>query len=289
MSGRASFPLGAIAAAALLSCIALARADVKLVSSIVATNSRGIGGGTVQSITYLKGPWLRREAAGEGRIVDILADKIIILNRDTGERLSLYVGKKVYRVDTLSPVFCGPEWVADMRMLGQSQSPTPANVSFPDTTLEVLGFPTNLVQIEIAPPGLPNRPGTLLRFWMSSDYAQVFGAKYRADLFCGDEGKGGSDREDFAAAWQKQFSLSPEATEAIRAKARGYPLKMEILSGNAGGVKTSTVIEVVSIDHAPLPDSLFMPPADYQPYEGKAEELYELMKNSLEKDAGGKK
>lgn len=259
-------------------------ADLRVESTIIATNSQGIGGGEVESITYLKGAWLRREAAGEGRIASILADKIIILNRLTGERLSLYVDDKVYRVDTLPDVNCGPEWIADMRMLGQSASPIPATVTFPDSSIEVLGHSAQLVQIAIAPTNAPGGSRTLLRFWMTSDYAEVFGADYRKDLFCDDADEGVTNRDDFAAAWGRQFSLSREAVDSIREHVEGYPLKMEILGGQTGGVKTSTVITTVKIDQSDLPDSLFAPPSDYKPYEGKAEELWKSMKQSLQKD-----
>lgn len=218
---------------------------------------------SLSAVTYLHGPWLRREVWGTGALSRIFGKSIQIVNRRTGAALTLYPEEKRYARDSLGPQVCRPEAIVDLRFLGSVQSHAAATVSRPDTNIQVLGARARAVQVNVR-PGSSQREGTRIRIWTTTDYDVLFGPDYAADLFCGPEDSSAAGLGPLALSWQEQFRLT-EADAGLMAKCLvGYPVKVESLYGPDSASFSSTTIQTTQVGLGDLSDSLFLPPPDFR-------------------------
>lgn len=245
----------------LLVCLisATAQADIKVTSRLVNTAAHGVGADTLELVTYVKGSWLRRETHGTGMLAELLGKRVEILNRADGKRITLDTETKTFTVDAVPTTACGDHDLADLRHLGRRQRSAAMQVNFPDTMSAVLGFALTPMQLELPSPGLSEGVGTIIRFWLCTAYEEALGPAYVDDLFCGDT----EAKSDWAGVLHAQFGFSDDVAKSIRNSAAGFPLKLEILSGLAGGLKGTTTIEAVALEHEPLPQTLFAAPEDF--------------------------
>jgi hypothetical protein len=197
-------------------------------------------------------------------LAGMLEDKTTILNRSTGESLTLLAEARQFKLDTLDSVSCGLEEMVDLSWLGVNRGSLTARLSLPDSSMTALGCELRPVEIELSPKGLTYAGHTTLRLWMCSSYETVFGQSFRQDLFCGNAPDDSASLLRMSASWQARLGLSDEDAAEVRNRVRGIPFVMESVSLRDSVVLASTTITMTAISSDPLPDSLFAAPAGYE-------------------------
>jgi hypothetical protein len=236
------------------------QADV-MIASTIATQTANTEN-RIQTVTYLKGPWMRRETAAQGDLADFMGESLEIHNRVTGEWFRVYADLEDYAVDTVARPVCDVAAVLDFRLLGRIKAGNQGHVRVLDERRTMLASETRAVQIEL---DAGNHGGTTIRFWVAGDVEALFGSDQETDLFCAAL----VDREAVTARlqerWQKQFRLSETDAELFAAQMQGYPLLVESFAGPEENSMSTTTITTDSIRTVRLPDSLFRPPAHFDP------------------------
>jgi hypothetical protein len=214
----------------------------------------------IQTVTYLKGPWMRRETAAQGDLADFMGESLEIHNRVTGEWFRVYADLEDYALDTVARPVCDAAAILDFRLLGRIKAGNQAHVRVLDECREILASETRPVQIEL---DAGNHGGSTIRFWVAGDTEALFGSGREMDVSCATL----VDREAVSARlkqrWQKQFRLSDSDAALFAARMRGYPLLVESFAGPEEEPMTTTTITTDSVRTARLPDSLFRPPARF--------------------------
>jgi hypothetical protein len=218
---------------------------------------------SLSAVTYLKGPWLRREVWGTGALSRIFGKSIQIIDRRTGAACTLYPDLKRYTRDSLGPEACRPEAIVDLRFLGSVQAHAAATVSRPDTNIRLLGALARAVQLNVRPVSAA-REGTRIRIWTTTDYDVLFGPDYAADLFCGAEDSSAAALGSLVLSWQEQFRLTQDDAGQMAKGLVGYPVKLESLYGPDSALLSSTTIQTTQVGLGDLSDSLFLPPPDFR-------------------------
>lgn len=218
---------------------------------------------SLSAITYLSGPWMRREVWGKGALSQMFGKTVQIVNRLTGASFTLYPDERCFSRDSLGPQVCAPEAVVDLRFLGSVQSRATVTVSLPDTMLELLGAAARPVQVDVRPRH-PARQGTRIRIWAAADLERLFGPDYATDLLCGGGVSGAAGGTMLSEAWRTQFRLTDEDAARMAKGLVGYPVKIVSLYGPDSAPVSSTTIQATRIEQGALSDSLFAPPPGYR-------------------------
>jgi hypothetical protein len=197
-------------------------------------------------------------------LASVLGEKTAIVNRATGETLSLYPEEKNYQIDTLDGASCGLEDMVDLGWLGVNRGRLSATLSFPDSEMTICNCTLQPVQIEMTPKGLPYAGRTTLRLWMCSDYQSTFGPSFLDDLFCGQTPDDSASLDHMSKSWQEQLGLSDADANEVRLRVRGIPFLMESHSWRDTTFLNTTSITMTSVKTEALHDSLFAPPRGYE-------------------------
>jgi hypothetical protein len=234
------------------------RADV-MIASTIATKTATTDD-RIQTVTYLKGPWMRRETAAQGGLADFIGRSLEIHNRVTGAWYRVYADLDEYALDTVTEPVCAVAAVLDFRLLGRIKAGNRGRVRVLDERREMLGCETRAVQVEL---DAGEHGGTTIRFWVADDLETLFGARQESDLFCAALVDRAAVDARLQARWQKQFRLSAADAAVFAAQMQGYPLLVESFAGPEDNPITTTRITTDSIRTARLSDSLFSPPGQF--------------------------
>jgi hypothetical protein len=235
------------------------RADVMIASTI--TTQTANTDNRIETVTYLKGPWMRRETSAKGDLADFMGESLEIHNRITGEWYRVYVDLEDYALDTVTHPICDVAAILDFRLLGRIKAGNEGHVRVLDERRLMLACETQAVQVDLE---AGSHGGTTIRFWLAKDTDSLFGADQEQNLSC----VATTDRQEVAAQlqarWQKQFRLSDDDAALFAAHMQGYPLLVESFAGPEEKPITTTMITTDSVRTTRLPDSLFAPPSRFQ-------------------------
>jgi len=213
---------------------------------------------SLSAITYLSGPWMRREVWGTGVLSQMFGKNVQVINRATGAGFTLYPDRQRFARDTSGPQVCRPEAVVDLRFLGSVQPNTKVKVSLPDTSIELEGVRARAVQLEVQ-PNSPARPTTRILVWNATDLESLFGSAWADDLLCGHTDSALNLPGSLVAEWRNQFRLDDHGPARLAKGMVGYAIKIESLYGPDSALLSSTTIRTTQVTVGELSDSLFAP------------------------------